>query len=62
MKCVNGIWYHRGRSYPTLYEALAAVWPQALFSRAGEKRSRPRYGEYRKRQSKKHVGINPPQL
>lgn len=51
MKCVNGVWYHRGRSYPTLYEALAAAWPQTLPSRAGEKRSRPQYGEYRGRQS-----------
>lgn len=51
MKCVDGVWYHRGRSYATLYEALAAVWPQEPPRRAGERRSRPRYGEYRERQS-----------
>lgn len=53
MKCVNGVWYHRGQIYATLYEALAAVWPQALPRRVGEKRSRPRYYEYRERQGEK---------
>ena len=41
MKCVGGIWYCRGRSYATLYEALAAVWPQTLPRRAGEKGAAP---------------------
>lgn len=29
MKCVNGVWHHRGKTYATLREALAAVWPLA---------------------------------
>lgn len=37
MKCVGGVWYYRGRSYATLYEALAAVWPLILPGRAGKK-------------------------
>lgn len=37
MKRVNGVWYYQGRSYATLYEALAAAWPCALPRRAGEK-------------------------
>ena len=41
MKRVNGVWYYRGQSYATLYEALAAVWPQALPSRAGERGAAP---------------------
>lgn len=41
MKCVNGVWYHRGQIYATLYEALAAVWPQVPPSRAGEKGTAP---------------------
>ena len=28
MKCVNGVWYYRGRSHATLREALAAAWAQ----------------------------------
>ena len=41
MKRVNGIWYYQGRSYATLYEALAAAWPQALPRRGGEKGAAP---------------------
>lgn len=41
MKCVNGVWYHQGQSYATLYEALAAAWPPALPSRAGKKGAAP---------------------
>lgn len=41
MKCVNGVWYYKGRSYATLREALAAVWPCALPSIAGKKRPPP---------------------
>ena len=41
MKYFNGVWYHQGQSYATLYEALAAVWPQALPSRAGKKGAAP---------------------
>lgn len=62
MKCVNGIWYHRGRSYTTLYEALAAVWSQVPPRRAGEKGSRPRYSEYRERQGKIYSRIMPPSV
>lgn len=61
MKRVNGIWYYRGRSYPTLYEALVAVWPQTLPSRAGEKEPPPvlRIPGAAKREND---GINPPPL
>lgn len=41
MKRVNGVWYYQGRSYATLYEALAAAWPCALPRRAGEKGAAP---------------------
>lgn len=41
MKCVNGVWYHRGRSYATLYEALAAAWPRALSPTEGQKEAAP---------------------
>lgn len=27
MKYQNGVWSYRGRSWPTLREALVAVWP-----------------------------------
>ncbi len=41
MKRVNGVWYYRGRSYATLYEALAAAWPQTTPRRAGAKEAAP---------------------
>lgn len=41
MKHVNGIWYYQGRSYATLCEALAAVWPCLPPRRAGEKGAAP---------------------
>lgn len=41
MKCVSGVWYYQGRSYATLYEALAAAWPRTLPRRAGEKGAAP---------------------
>ena len=28
MKYHNGIWNYRGKSYPSLHEALLAIWPQ----------------------------------
>lgn len=41
MKCVNGVWYHRGRSFPTLYAALVAAWPRALSPVEGQKKAAP---------------------
>lgn len=41
MKCVNGVWYHRGRSFPTLYAALVAAWPRALSPMEGQKEAAP---------------------
>lgn len=41
MKYINGFWLYQGRSYATLYEALAAAWPCALPRRAGEKGAAP---------------------
>lgn len=28
MRKQNGLWYYRGKAYPTLHEALLAVWPE----------------------------------
>lgn len=42
MKYTKGVWYHRGQSYTTLHEALAAVWPQCcLVERANKKAPSP---------------------
>lgn len=41
MKRVNGIWYHHGQSYTTLYEALVAVWPRDLPHTSGQKETAP---------------------
>lgn len=32
MKRKNGIWYYRGRSYPTFRDALRAAWPRVVQS------------------------------
>lgn len=41
MKYINGLWHYQGQNYATLYEALAAVWPRALSSEAGQKEAAP---------------------
>lgn len=62
MKCVDGVWYHRGRSYATLYEALAAVWPQVPPNRAGEKKEPPPVLRIPGAAKRNNDGINPPLL
>lgn len=41
MKHYQGRWYYRGRSWATLHEALAAVWPRGKQAPKGQKKAVP---------------------